>query len=824
MLDTLKTVGLAGFNRHGELPVLERWLAADAGTLAAIENGSWHDAFDELLQRVTRDTRTRSTAESEASPDSAGCLANAAIILQQKAGFGVSHRGVLAGSAAAPIRFFAEYDLEEGGSAAIDLAVDLLSASLAGDSRDANRLRLLKSRFDELRELARLRATPADTRALIDAARRRGIPFYRMDREPYDPIRGAFRLRTEGLLRLGQARHQLTVDGSFCIEHSESLHGLARDRSAMFNRLKQLHFPLPLAVGTEFGQCASPVRVARAARRIGFPVVLKTVARQPGGVVTDLRDEQALADAASRLLAGGPVCVEPMLAGEVVELLYVGQRLYAVLRRLPGGATELLAEERVPAEARSAVDELAGRLNLLCLSVAIIPGDSETEVPTTVIDVDPAPRLDRLLGHIPRVLDDASDEMMDWLFPAGRESRIPIAAITGTNGKTTTCFMVERIMREAGFNTGLACSTGSYLGGRETSQFEDGYLPGHLTVIDNPGVEVAILETTRGGAMSAGIGFDRCNVSACLNVSNDHLNDELGLGSIDELARVKQWIVERGRCVVLNADDPRCVAMADALSERHPVLVSCRSSAAELSPSSDGTVWVVESVDDRDWIVLHQGPTRIPIVAVEDVPTTFSGRAGHNTSNALHAAAIAHAMGADAASIAAGLCSIRPDLREIPGRLNHYACGGIDIIIDYAHNPGGLARLADFCDRFDVAGRRLVAVTLPANRGDDFVMEGMAGLAGRFDHYVCKNYRIRYGREPHEVPELLRAGLEREGVPVDRITMMEDEDEAIAHTLDMARPGDLVVLVVGEVREQGRMVEAFVAQRRPGGAVESQQD
>jgi len=811
-METIRTLQLAGFNRHGDIPVLERWITASAETLDAIENGAWLRAFYELQLSVAGKTPAFTGAD-DGSRDCAGRLAASTITLQQAAGFQVSHHGALTGSRSAPIRFFAEYDLEEGGLAAMDLVMDLLSTALAGDAAE-QRLQSLKSRFDSLCELARLRATPADTRALIDAARRCEIPVYRMDRRPYEPIHGAFRVRPHGLLRLGQGRHQCTVDGTFAIERSESLHSVIRNRAAMFNLLKELRFSLPLAVGSEIHQFASPARAIRAARRAGFPVVLKSVQRRTGGVVTNLHDEQAVSDAAIKLLAGGAAFVEPFIAGEVIELVYVGQRRFAALRRRLHGSMEWMAIDEVPDATLSAADKLAHRLELACLSIAFVSEAPNPEGRATVIDVDPAPRLDRLLRDMPGLLERAGDLMIDWLFPAGRKSRIPIAAITGTNGKTTTCLMVDRIMRETGIQTGLACSTGAYLDGREMDRFEDGYLPGHLTVIDKSSVAMAILETTRGSAISTGIGFELCDVAACLNVSNDHLGDEMEIRTLDELAKVKQWIVERGRRVVLNADDPRCLAMARELRERRPVLVSCSSSAAALSSAFDSSACVVESVDGRDWIVLHEGPSSVPIIPVEGVPAAFGGRAVHNVSNALHAAAIAHLMGADAASIAAGLSGIRPDARDMPGRLNHYCSDGIDVILDYAHNPEGLARLASFCDRLEVRGRRLIAVTLPANRGDDFVREGVGGVAGRFDHYICKNYGIRYGREPHEVPELLRSGLERVGVSGEQITLIEDERTALAHTLEMSRPGDLVVLIVGkDFRELGRMVETFLNQR-----------
>ncbi len=423
-----------------------------------------------------------------------------------------------------------------------------------------------------------------------------------------------------------------------------------------------------------------------------------------------------------------------------------------------------------------------------------------------------------MFGTDREALDAAGDRLIETLFPQGTSARIPIAAITGTNGKTTTSKMVERILRDAGWVTGLACSAGSSVKGDEITQFEHGYLPGHLTVLDHPYVETAVLETTRGAALTTGIGFDRCDVAACINVGNDHLEPETGIATVDDMARVKQWIVERGRRVVLNADDPRCRAMADALRDRRPALVSTRSTADELrmNAEDDGAFAVLEPVDGRDWLVLHDGGKRLPLVAVGDIASTYDGRAVHNVYNALHAAAVAYLMGATPAAIASGLAGLHADARELPGRLNRFDAGDFEIVLDYAHNPAGLARLAEFCDRLDVPGRRIVAVSLPVDRGERFVVDGVAAIAGHFDRYICKNYQITHGREPHEVPELLRQGLPRAGVPDDRIMMRaEVEDDAVAYALESGGPGDLVVLVVGKgFRDFIGQIERFIAARR----------
>ncbi|MFW5927504.1 MAG: Mur ligase family protein, partial [Wenzhouxiangella sp.] len=430
------------------------------------------------------------------------------------------------------------------------------------------------------------------------------------------------------------------------------------------------------------------------------------------------------------------------MPGTAVDLFYVAGRYFATVERPPSGEVVMGERGALPGHVVRETDRIAGMFDLGCMSITLIRDGGEDAGQWSVVDVDFAPRLDRIPD--PALLESAAERFMAWLFPAGSAGRIPIAAVTGTNGKTTTAFMLERILRESGKATGLACSTGSFVSGRPVSQFEDGYLPGHLTVLDNRVVEAAVLETTRGGALTTGIGFDSCEVAACLNVAADHLDPGMGIATVAQLAAVKRWIVERARRAVLNADDSRCLEMAESVRGRLVTLVSLELPARTLlaMAGAEGAACVIESSADGDWIVLYEGETRVPVVAVDAIPTAFGGRAVHNVSNAMHAVAMAHALGVEPRFMAAGLAAVDPDAESLPARLNPYRVNGMDILVDYAHNPHALARLVQFTDRWEVGGRRIIALSLPADRGDDFLLEGVAEVAGHFDLYVCKNYRI----------------------------------------------------------------------------------
>lgn len=802
-------MALNGFNRRHDLPVLERCLAPGAEDTARLKAGGWQSRLDRLVETVAGVSPAGLDANGVDGPEEAALrLARTTVTLQRAAGFGVERAGRLPGPRPDWIRFFAEFDLEEAGVAAAELAGEMLQAAL-GDRAPEPEEKGFAARFAALRDSA-ADALPADTRALIDAARARDIPFYRMDRAPYNPIRGRFRIRPNGLLRLGQASFQRTLDGTFCVERSAHLHSMALDRAAMIRRAASTGVDIAWAAGSEPRACGSSMRALRAARGFEFPVVLKTARRVPGGVSPKLGDEAAVEAMAHRLLGmDSELIVERWISGRRLELVYIGGRRFAALDRHARERPAPVAPEAIPAGLAEPADRLAERFELAAMSIEVRLAEDGRP---WIVDIDPAPRLDRLLDGESHRLAEAADRILAWLFPDGAATRVPLVAVTGTNGKTTTAWLLERILSESGRRTGLACSTGAYLCGDELDSFESGALTGHLAVLDHPGVETAVLETTRGAAITTGIGFDRCDVAVGLNVTNDHLDVDLGVGTVEAMAGVKRWIVERGRRVVLNADDEHCRAMAERLTDRRPVLVSCDPGKSRIDDraAAGATTVSCREFDGRAWITIRENEHDRRLIAVDEVPLTQAGRARHNLSNVLHAAAAAHLLGVDDATIANALAAT--NAQTLPGRLSHFDAGRFRIVLDYAHNPAGLRCLVDYCEGFEVAGRRTIALSLPVDRGEDFVIEGAAAVAGRFDHYICKSYRILYGREPHEVPELLRKGLIRAGVQAERITMIGDEDRAIAHALASAGPGDLVVLAVGKhFREHIAAIEAFIS-------------
>ena len=824
----------SGYNRLGPCPLHHYHLGLDETERQALDRGQSERlrAF-ERLESAIGPVPTDTPPAMVRSEDRAGqWFARLALAIQRAAGHRVSRFAIDGCELDGQTRPWFEYDHPDSGHAAAELAAEWVGHLLvAGAGEPAGIDGTLRRWLDEeldafVREHAPL-ATPADTLAIIDAARDRGIPRLRMDRSPSEPIHGDFRLRTHSLLRLGQGSRQHTVDGTFCVSRSEPMFGLVRNREARLRALASLDVPLP-ARHPEAGWCLSESRAARAFRRIGQPVAVRPVSNLSGRATTlAVESEDAVRAAARSVLRySDQALIEPFVPGRQWLVLVGGGRCLAALRGPDEADRDFTAfdVQRVHPSIRALAERLATKLDVGLLAVQIVARDIDCSLADSggaVVDVDLAPRLDRYLATDDRRLHALAAAFVDWLFPEPERSRVPVIAITGTNGKTTTARMLHWIMQHDGKRSSLACSDGSFIGANEISDTEDGHLIGHLGVLDHPETELAVLESTRGSAGSTGLGFEHCRVGICLNVSEDHLDDELAIGSVEEMARIKRSILEASDdVVVLNADNGHCLDMLAALRGRRVGLVSRLQPAAELAGLVEEGVALalVEPFEGRDWLVVHDNGRVVPVIAVADVPVCHDGHAVHNVSNALHAVLAAHFMGVSTEVIATGLRDLDTSFETHFGRLNRIEGLPYDLVIDYAHNPDGLAHLVEFVRRTPVEGRRILNFSCSAANSDAFIQRMGAAAAGAFDHYVCKGFTFLYQRQPGEVARHLHAGLTRAGVSDELITVCDEEMQSIEQTLAMARLGDLVVIVAG--KKNKRRIYRLLRDRASGqGAV-----
>jgi cyanophycin synthetase len=406
--------------------------------------------------------------------------------------------------------------------------------------------------------------------------------------------------------------------------------------------------------------------------------------------------------------------------------------------------------------------------------------------------------------------------VIDMLFPRKAPARIPLVAVTGTNGKSTTVRMVAQILARRGLTVGFTSTSGVYVGGERIFKGDASGPISARMVLADPTVEAAVLETARGGILREGLGFDRCDVGCVLNVTDDHLGLK-DINTLEDLAAVKSLVTEsvsRRGWSVLNGDDPQTLRIAKYARGR--IAYFSLRGGPDLPPhlqkhlAQGGVVAVLEPSILGGELVIHVGQERLPVISVAAVPATLAGKARFNIANALAAALIAYGLDVPIDSIAAGLASFQSSFEDNPGRLNIHDGHGFRVIVDYAHNPAGIEALGDLLrelgPRYDC---KIGCVSIPGDRRDADILAMGASAAELFDHVVFREKPDGRGRKPGEVLELLRRGAIEAGCAPQRIQCISAESQAIAACLDRARPGDLVVLLPTDVEAAWNQVLAF---------------
>jgi cyanophycin synthetase len=429
-----------------------------------------------------------------------------------------------------------------------------------------------------------------------------------------------------------------------------------------------------------------------------------------------------------------------------------------------------------------------------------------------IIEVNAAPGFRMHLAPSDGIARNVAEHVIDMLFPPGAPARVPIIAVTGTNGKTTTTRLIAHIVKNSGLNVGFTTTEGIYIG---NSMIQPGDNTGPVSaqlVLKDPTVEIAVLETARGGIIRAGLGFDRCDIGVVLNVTVDHLGLK-DIETIEDMARVKSVVpraVGRNGYAVLNADDELVYAMRNN-SPGHIALFSMEEENPHIvEHTSEGGI---ACVFENGYVTLLKGKWKVRIEKVINIPLTYDGRAAFMIQNVLAATLAAYLQNISIEDIRAGLATFVPSVAQTPGRLNLIEMGDFTVLIDFAHNPAGMEALQRFIAKFPNKIKTGVIGGTGDRRDDDLLLYGRIA-AQMFTSVIVREDDDLRGRVAGDSKRLVIEGL-RSVNPDMPVREFDDAPTAINYALKHARKGELLVILADNVARSIELVGKFREQRTP---------
>jgi cyanophycin synthetase len=788
-----------------------------------------------------------------------------AIELQNMAGSAVTYGKTRRTRTPGVYRLVMEYRNEGCARHCLVTACDLVEATLKGEPYPVG---------DAVRAAQRIAAATElgpSTKAIADAAARRGIPVVRLD--------------NEALVQLGYGVHRKLIQAAETSLTSSVSVEIACDKARTKALLEKHFVPVPHGTVVETAEEA----IAQL-NDLTPPLAVKPLDGNQGRAVSlGLRTPMAVGKAFERAAAVSPqVIVEEQFVGNDYRVLVVGGQMVAASERMPASVigdgvrtvaalieaenatnplrgdghekpltkitvdAELIDHLRrsaqrwltdVPASgervllrgtanlstggtARDVTDDVhpdvrrtceraARAIGLDVCGIDLIAPNVTRPLPTTgagVIEANAAPGL--RMHHFPSAgkARDAGGAIVRNLFPTG-DGRIPIVSITGTNGKTTVTRMVATMFGGAGKTVGVTTTDGIWIGGHQIAEGDMTGFQSARVVLGDSSVEMAVLETARGGLVRRSLGYDWSDVGVITNIAADHIGQD-GIETVDDLLHVKALVAERvreGGTIVLNADDERLAALPG-----RRLVHADKKRIAFFSLHADNPV-VRRHLDDGGtafWVAdgwLHEGTGQKSrrLVRTADIPAAFGGAARFQVANALAAAAAARAIGLPPTQVARALAMFDSDSNLNPGRMNVFDVGPGHVLVDYGHNPAAFEAVSDLTRNWP--DRRVTAVfTVPGDREDDLICECGRVVARGFDRLIIKEDGDHRGRRPGEVAELLCRGAHEAPGRVECHTVL-DECEAVRTALRSMDSNDIVVVFYDNYRAVRKVLDEFGA-------------
>ncbi|MFC4262122.1 cyanophycin synthetase [Ferruginibacter yonginensis] len=425
-----------------------------------------------------------------------------------------------------------------------------------------------------------------------------------------------------------------------------------------------------------------------------------------------------------------------------------------------------------------------------------------------VLEVNAAPGFRMHIEPSEGIARNVAEPVIDMLFPKENNGRIPIIAITGTNGKTTTTRLTAHIAKAAGYKVGYTTSDGVYI---QNEMMMKGDCTGPASaqfVLKDPTVDFAVLESARGGILRSGLAFRNCDIAIVTNVAADHMGLG-GIESLEQMARVKSVVPEtvyKHGYAILNADDDlvynmhqnlRCNVAFFSMDENNPRIVNhCKNGG-------------LASVYENGYVTIMKGTWKIRVQKVTDIPITYGGKATHNIMNTLPAILACYLYrNIKVADIKLALETFIPSPSQTPGRLNLFQFKHFKFLADFAHNPAGLQLLCDFVSKMD-GTPKVGIISGTGDRRDEDIRELGAISAKYFDEIIIRQDRHLRGRTAQNIVDLLVEGInsnKEKNIPV---TVILNEKEAIMHAYNTAKPGSLITIMCDVVAEALDLIKSL---------------